>query len=75
MNKRLSPDEMLAKVRRLLATSSYLHKDGWFFPSDLIPLSSSFKYQCKKLYGLGLLEREGDANSRWGYSYRIKGGR
>ena len=73
MSKRLSPEEMIAQIKRLMAISHYPFNDGWFMPSDLIPFSSSLKYQCRKLYGLGLLERQGDTSNRWGYSYKIKG--
>ena len=73
MSKRLSPEEMIAQIKRLMDISHYNYEGGWFFPSDLTPFSNSLKYQCRKLYGLGLLERQGDASDRWGYSYKIKG--
>ena len=75
--KRLTLDEMLAKVKSLLGHDFWnpnmrYEQTDWFFPSDLIPHSSQFKYQCKKLYEAGLLERHGDGTNRWGYTYRIK---
>jgi hypothetical protein len=48
-----------------------VNSDGRFFPSDIVPHSSSFKYACKKLYEQGLLERFGDVGDRWGYQYKI----
>jgi len=46
--------------------------NDWFFPAELIPHSTKLKYRCNKLYENGLLERQGAANNRWGYRYRIK---
>lgn len=74
MTKRLNPDDMIAEVERKL-TAKYWNMsftlDSWFFPSDLCPHSLAFKYRCKKLYELGLLERQGDGRARWGYRYHI----
>ena len=75
MSRRLSPEEMITRIQHLMDISRYRFANGWFFPSDLVPFSNSLKYQCKKLYGLGLLERNGDASARWGYSYKIKSSR
>ena len=73
MSKRHNPTEMMEEVRRLL-TKEYWNMsftlDSWFFPSDLIPFSTVFKYKCKKLFKLGLLERSNGAG-RWGYRYHI----
>lgn len=73
MDKRLNPTEMMAGVRRRL-TAKYWNMsftlDDWFFPNDLSPHNARFKYMCKKLYGLGLLERT-DSAGRWGYKYHI----
>ena len=74
MAKRLTPDEMLQEVIRTLALPRWrytLEPNDWFFASDAVPHSSSFKYMCNKLYTLGFLEREGDGTNRWGYRYRV----
>lgn len=76
MNKRLKPAEMMAEVRRRL-TAKYWNMsftlDDWFFPNDLSSYDARFKYVCKKLYGLGLLERQPPDGwaGRWGYQYHI----
>ena len=72
MKDRKTPEEMLSNVKRLLEISPHRYKpNDWFFPSDLISFSRSFKYQCARLYKLSLLERHGDGTNRWGYQYRI----
>ena len=60
----------LSDIKRLLAQHGKLDEE--FFPSDLISHSSALKYTCKKLYKQGVLERKGDSNNRWGYTYQIK---
>jgi hypothetical protein len=77
MTQRLSLDGMLANVKRRLAIKQWsisFKMDDWFFPSDVTSHSSNFKYQCKKLYEAGLLERRGNKTDRWGYRYKIKQG-
>lgn len=74
MAKRLNPDEMMAEVKERLTAeywSMSFTLDSWFFPGDLYPHSTAFRYKCKKLYELGLLERQGDWGARWGYRYHI----
>lgn len=71
--KRLTTEEILADVVRSLAIPKWNYSfepNDWFFPSDVRPHSSTFKYRCKKLHALGLLERDGDSPSRWGFRYR-----
>jgi len=73
MSKRLNPNEMMAEVRHCLIRKYWnmsFTLDSWFFPSDLHPYDASFKYRCKKLYELGLLERDNSAG-RWGWRYHI----
>ena len=62
----------IESIKNLIKISDYSFYSDWFFPSDLIPHSNSFKYSCKKLYEQGKLERQGDSIDRWGYQYRIK---
>ena len=73
MGKKLDPDEMMAEVKHKL-TREYWNMsftlDSHFFPSDLSPFDTGFKYKCKKLHELGLLERD-DNPGRWGYRYHI----
>jgi len=67
-------DELLSDIKRLLALKRWNYSyemNDWFFPSDLIPHSTSVKYRCKKLFIAGLLERQGSSSDRWGYRYRI----
>ena len=74
MSKRLTPDEMMAEVREGLTAEYWNYSftlDSWFFPSDVHPHSTSFKYTCNKLYELGLLERNGSPPGSWGYRYHI----
>ena len=74
---RLTPDEMLADVERRLAIPRWnmnFKSHDWFFPNDVAPHSSKFKYMCKKLHGLGMLERNGGGSNRWGYTYRVPEG-
>ena len=70
---RMTPEDMLKDVQESLAirrrTYNYEPHD-WFFPSDVHPHSNSFKYQCKKLHTLGMLERSAGFG-RWGYTYRV----
>ena len=73
MSRRLDFDEMMAQVRRYLTRkywSMSFTLDSWFFPSDLSPFDAGFKYRCKKLYEMGLLERSASAGRR-GYRYHI----
>jgi len=76
MGKRIDLQEALALVKGMLSRKFWNPKhyepNDWFFPSDLAN-SPQFKYKCKKLYEVGLLERRGDENDRWGYQYRVKG--
>lgn len=73
MGKRLDPAEGIAEIKRRL-TAKYWNMsftlDDWFFPGDLSPHSARFKYMCKKLYALGLLERT-ESYGRWGWRYHI----
>jgi hypothetical protein len=46
--------------------------EDWFFPSDIIPHSTAFKYACNKFSEQGLLEKRGDKRDRWGYQYKVK---
>jgi len=63
----------LEDIKNLIKKSKYNYQsNSWFFPSDLIPHSSSLKYACKKLYERGELERHGNETYKWGYQYRIK---
>jgi len=55
----------------VLKNSNYIGDDGWFFPGDIVPHSTKFKYACKKYYKDGLLDRMGDSSDRWGYQYKI----
>jgi hypothetical protein len=68
--KRLTLAEKLAELRQELQVSKRHNQNSWFFPSDLAH-GSAIKYQCRKLYEAGLIERRGDPDSRWGYQYRI----
>ena len=65
-------EEFMADVISCLDDSRYGHKrNDWFFPDDIAPHSSQFKYRCNKLYMSGLLERD-QTCGRWGYQYRIQ---
>jgi len=71
----MKPEQMLEEVKRRLTLTywNYSFKPTeWFFPSDVTPYSNSFKYKCKKLHALGMLERQGDGTARWGYRYRVQ---
>jgi len=66
--------QMLEEVKKRLTEKHWNYSfkpHSWFFPSDAAPHDASFKYKCKRLYKLGLLERRGDSNARWGFSYRV----
>ena len=69
-----NPKDMLEEIKRSLAgefwNHSYMPTD-WFFPSDVSPHDSSFKYLCKRLHEIGLLNRSGNPG-RWGYRYQVK---
>jgi len=72
--KRVTLNEMLDEVKHNLGRkywSMSFSPDSWFFPSDLSPFNSQFKYRCKKLYEAGMLERQGNSSDRWGYRYRV----
>jgi hypothetical protein len=76
VTKKLVPEEALADVKRCLLLPQWQRKanpTAWFFPSDIVNHSSSFKYKCEKLYKAGLLERNGSPDDRWGFQYRVKG--
>ncbi len=71
MKKYRTLEEMLGGVVQSLNKSRYGYGvHDWFSPNDVRPFSTSFKYQCKKLYEAGLLER-GLSCGRWGYYYRV----
>lgn len=66
-------EEWLLEVKRQLTIKRWNHSfkpNEWFFPSDVIPHSTQFKYRCKKLYEAGLLERS-ESHGRWGWRYRV----
>ncbi len=70
---RITPEDMLKEIQKRLTvpTWNYSFKPHeWFFPGDVAPHSTSFKYKCNKLYELGLLERS-EGYGRWGYRYRV----
>jgi len=70
----MKPEQILEEVIRKLARTYWNYNfkpNEWFFPSDVSPHSTSFKYKCKKLHALGMLERQGDSSDRWGYRYRV----
>lgn len=71
--KHKSPQEMLQEVKDALEIKRWGYSftpHQWFRPDDVMPHSPSFKYICKKLHGLGLLERR-PTSGRWGYFYRV----
>jgi len=70
----MKPEEMLEIVKQRLTVIHWNYSfkpHDWFFPNDVAPHSNSFKYKCKKLYSLRMLERQGDNTNRWGYQYRV----
>jgi len=70
---RLTSEGMLEEIQRRLAIPTWSYSftpHAWFFPNDVAPHSASFKYRCKKLHALGLLERS-ESYGRWGYRYRV----
>ena len=70
--KRQTPAQMFKDVKERLTVihRNYRFKPhDWFRPDDVAPHSLHFKYICKRLYSLGLLE--GCRGDRWGWSYRV----
>lgn len=63
---------MLDELKYQLSLKRWNYNYGlhdWFFPEDVVRHSKKFKYMCRRLYSLGLLER--DTGSPFGYTYRI----